>query len=163
VRQSFSRSRFLANRRILATGFDRLHERDWHKEQGQQSAGDGQVVLFFRQASVALLILAVRSSLSQLKGLPSMARLSGLEQHHREDLAVGEALQPDVEQQPAVAFVGGVAALQREGHRRGDEVDEQEAAEVEQQLLEGWRRGGFGVVMAVDEVVDDAGQRTSGR
>ncbi len=41
--------------------------------------------------------------------------LERLEQHQRKDLAIGEALQPDVEEQPSVAFVRGVAALEREG------------------------------------------------
>ena len=40
----------------------------------------------------------------------------------------------------------------------GDEVDEQEAEEVDQQLFEAGGGGGFGVVVAIDEVVDDAGQ-----
>ena len=66
-------------------------------------------------SSVCFVILAVRSSLSQLKGLPSMARLRVLASTMREDLAIGEALQPDVEEEPSVAFVGGVAALEAEG------------------------------------------------
>lgn len=40
-----------------------------------------------------------------------------LEEDDREDLAVGEALDPDVEEKPAVAFAGGVLAFEREGKR----------------------------------------------
>ena len=87
-----------------------------------------------------LLILAVRSILSQLKGLPSMARLSGFEEDDGEELAVGEALQPDVEEEPAVALVGGMAALEREGDRGGDEVDDEEAEEVDDAAFRSWRR-----------------------
>ena len=75
-----------------------------------------------------------------VEGLAVDGALEGLEEHDGEDLAVGEALQPDVEEQPAVALVGGMAALQAEGDRRGDEVDEQEAEEVGQQLFEAGRR-----------------------
>ena len=52
-----------------------------------------------------------------VEGLAVDGALERLEQHDREDLAVGEALQPDVEEQPAVALVGGMTALQAEGHR----------------------------------------------
>ena len=86
-----------------------------------------------------------------VEGLAVDGALEGLEEHDGKHLAVGEALQPDVEEQPAVAFVGGMAALQAEGDRRGDEVDEQEAEEVDQQLFEAGGGSGFGVVVAVDE------------
>jgi len=49
-----------------------------------------------------------------------------------------------------------MAALQAEGQRRGDEVDEQEGPEVGQQLLKARRRGRLRVVVAIDKVVDDA-------
>ena len=114
----------------------------------------------FNQLVCALAHLGGALDLVPVEGLAVDGALERLEEHDGEDLAVGEALQPDVEEQPAVAFVGGMAALQAEGDRRGDEVDEQEAEEVGQQLFKAGRGGGFGVVVAVDEVVDDAGQRT---
>ena len=92
-----------------------------------------------------------------VEGLAVDGALERLEQHDGEKLAVGEALQPDVEEQPAVALVGGVTPLQAEGHRGGDEVDEQEAKEVDHQLFKAGRGGRFRVVVAIDEVVDDAG------
>ena len=64
--------------------------------------------------SVEADILAVRSSLSQLKGLPSMARFTVFREHDREDLAVGEALDPNVEEEPEVALAGGVFAFECE-------------------------------------------------
>src|SRR5208282_4057437 len=79
------------------------------------------------------------------------------EQYDGKDLAVGEALQPDVEEQPAVALVGRMAALQAEGDRRGNEVDEQEGSEVSQKLFKAGRGGGLGVVVQVDKVMDNAG------
>jgi len=68
--------------------------------------------------------------------------LHGAEQHYQKHLAVGEALQPDVEQQPLVALVGGVRALKTECDGRGDEVDDQEAEEVGEQLFKAGRDGG---------------------
>ena len=75
-----------------------------------------------------------------VEGLAVDGALEGLEEHDGEDLAVGEALQPDVEEQPAVALVGGWRRSRLEGDRRGDEVDEQEAEEVDQQLFKAGRR-----------------------
>jgi len=51
-----------------------------------------------------------------------------------------------------------MTALEREGDRGGDEVDDEEAEEVEDQLLEVGGGGGFGVEVTVNEVVDDAGE-----
>ena len=67
-------------------------------------------------------------------------------------------MQPDVEEEPVVSLVGGMAALQREGDRGGDEVDDHEAEEEDQQPVEVGGRGGEGMEVAVDEVIDDAGQ-----
>ncbi len=50
----------------------------------------------------------------------------GLEEDIAEELAVSEALYPDVDQEPGVAFAGGVFALEEEGEGGGGEVDEQE-------------------------------------
>jgi hypothetical protein len=41
-----------------------------------------------------------------------------------------------VEEQPDVALVGGMAALEREGDGGGDEIDEQESDEVDDELFE---------------------------
>ena len=76
------------------------------------------------------------------EGLAVDGALDGAEQDHRKHLAVGEALQPDVEQQPLVALVGGVRALKTECDGRGDEVDDQEAEEVGEQLFKAGRDGG---------------------
>ena len=66
--------------------------------------------------------------------------LDGLEQHDGEDLPVGEALQPDVEEQPAVALVGGVTAFEREGEGRGDEVDDEKGAGSRPAAFRSWPR-----------------------
>ena len=91
------------------------------------------------------------------EGLAVDSALEGLEEDDGEELAVGKALQPDVEEEPAIAFVGWVAALEREGRRGGDKVDDHEGEEVESQLVEIVGRGGDGVIVAVDEIMDDAG------
>ena len=65
-----------------------------------------------------------------------MARLTVLKQDDGEELAVGEALDPDVEEQPGVAFAGGVFALEREGEGGGGEVDDEEGEEEGEQLVE---------------------------
>src|SRR5208283_4604475 len=65
---------------------------------------------------------------------------------------------PDVEEEPAVALVCRMTALQREGCRGGDEVDEQEGEEVGDELFKAGGGGGLGVVVQIDEVVDHAGQ-----
>ena len=86
-----------------------------------------------------------------------MARLTVLEEDDGEELAVGEALNPDVEEEPAVAFAGGVFALEGEGEGGGSEVDDQEGEEEGEQLVEAVGRGSFGVEVLVDQIVDDAG------
>jgi len=62
--------------------------------------------------------------------------LDGLEEDDGEDLAVGEALDPDVDEEPGVAFAGGMFALEREGEGRGEEVDDEKGGEEEEQLVE---------------------------
>jgi len=79
--------------------------------------------------------------------------LDGSEEDEGEELAVGEALQPDVEEEPAIALVGWMAAFEREGDRGGNEVNDEEAEEVEDELFEVGGGGGFGVKVAVNEVV----------
>ena len=63
-----------------------------------------------------------------------------------------------MEEQPAVPLVGGVTAFEAEGDDRGDEVDEQECAEVCEEFFEAGSGGGFGVIVAVDEIVNEARQ-----
>ena len=75
------------------------------------------------------------------EGLAVDGALQGLEEDDGENLAVGEALDPDVEEEPSVALVGGVAALQREGQRGGNEVEKQEAHKEDKQLF---KAGGGG-------------------
>ncbi len=92
-----------------------------------------------------------------VEGLAVDGALHGLEQHDGEDLAIGEALNPDVEEQPGVALAGGVLPFEREGEGGGGEVDEQEGEEEDQQLVEAVRGAALGMEVLVDEVVDDAG------
>ncbi len=98
-----------------------------------------------------------------IEGFAVDGALDRLEQNDGEDLAVSESLQPDVEEQPSVALVGGVAALQRKAMARGDKVDEQKCAEVGEQLFEARGGSGFGMVVAIDEIVDASRRGTSGR
>src|ERR1035437_10932154 len=60
-------------------------------------------------------------NLVPVEGLSIDSTLERLEQHDGEDLAIGKALQPDMEQQPDIALVCGVAAFQREVNRRSEE------------------------------------------
>src|ERR1039458_10673001 len=62
--------------------------------------------------------------------------LERLEEHQGEQLAVGEALQPDVAQQEEVAFSAGLLPFQRKGDGRGDEINRHEQCEVPRHLLE---------------------------
>ena len=78
--------------------------------------------------------------------------LERLDQHQREQLAVGEALQPDVAQQEEVAFSAGLLPLQSEGYGRGDEINHHEQREVNYQPLEAGRIGRFRMEIFVDEV-----------
>ena len=82
--------------------------------------------------------------------MPSMARFKGLEEDDGEDLAVGEALNPDVDEEPEVALAGGVFALEREGESRGGEVNEEEREEEGEQLVEAGGGRSFGVEVAVE-------------
>src|SRR6202790_98447 len=80
--------------------------------------------------------------------------LQSLEEHDRKQLAIGEALQPDLAEQPPVFFVVGTAALQREGNCRSDKVDHQEGEEKQHQLVEAGGIGGVGMEMFLDEIPD---------
>ena len=71
-----------------------------------------------------------------VEGFAVDGSLDGLEEDDGEDLAVGEALDPDVDEEPSVAFAGGVFAFEREGEGRGEEVDDEEGCEEEEQLVE---------------------------
>ncbi len=83
--------------------------------------------------------------------------LDRAEQHPGKELAVGEALNPDVEEQPGIALAGWVFALEHEGQCGCSEVDEQEGAEEGDELVEVGGAGGVGVEVFVDEVMNDAG------
>jgi len=52
-----------------------------------------------------------------VEGLAVDGALDGSEEDEGEKLSVGEALEPYVEEEPAVALVGGMAALELEGDR----------------------------------------------
>ena len=58
-----------------------------------------------------------------VEGLAVDGALDGLEQDNGEKLAVGEALDPDVEEQPAIAFACRMLALEGERERGRGEVD----------------------------------------
>src|ERR1700733_14440437 len=105
----------------------------------------------FRQQVGALAHLCGALDLVPVEGLAVDGALERFEEHDGEYLAVGKALQPDMEEQPAVAFVGGVTTLERECRRRGDEVDDEETEEVNHELFEAGRRGCFRMVMAVEQ------------
>ena len=97
-------------------------------------------------SNLAVLFLSSRSNLLSLlrhlrsafelvpvEGASVNGALQRLEKHERENLPVRETLQPDVEEQPAIAFVCRVTPFEGEGQDRRDEVDEQEGEEVNQQ------------------------------
>jgi len=50
-----------------------------------------------------------------VEGLAIDGTQQGFGQNKGEDLAVGKALQPDMEEQPAISLAGGVTALETEG------------------------------------------------
>ncbi len=82
--------------------------------------------------------------------------LHRLEEHQRKELTIRKPLQPDVEQQPPVAFVRRVPPLQAEGQGRSDEVDDQKGQEEGQQLLEVRGIGRLRMEVAVKQVVHHA-------
>src|SRR5580700_5138475 len=86
------------------------------------------------------------------KALAFDGTLEGLEQNDRKQLPVSEPLQPNLAQQPGIFFGFGLAAFQREGKRRGQEVDDQECSKKHHQPLEAGRIGGVGMEVSLDEV-----------
>ena len=62
-----------------------------------------------------------------------------------------------MKEQPSVALVGWVAALETEGGSGSDEVDQQEPEEVDDEFLEAGGGGSLGVIVQVHKIVDDAG------
>ena len=71
-----------------------------------------------------------------VEGLAVDRSLDGLEEDDGEDLAVGEALDPDVDEEPGVAAAGWVFALEGEGEGGGGEVDDEKGKKEEQDLVE---------------------------
>src|SRR5260370_17172719 len=71
------------------------------------------------------------------EGLAVNGALHGLEQHRGEELAVGEALQPEMEEQLQVfpLALTVLTALQQEGQRGSDEINGQEEHKEERHLL----------------------------
>src|SRR5713226_1661079 len=65
----------------------------------------------------------------------------GPEQNQRKYLAIGEALQPHLAEQPGVFAGFGLATLQGESDRGGDEINYQENCEIQNQLNEVGRVG----------------------
>ena len=90
------------------------------------------------------------------EGFAVYGALHRLEKDYGEDLAVGEALDPDVEEEPKVALAGGVFALEQEGQAGGHEVNEEEAEKKGEELVEAGRGGGVRMEVAVDDVMEDA-------
>src|ERR1700751_5071656 len=67
--------------------------------------------------------------------------LQGLQQDDRKQLAIGEALQPYLAEQPCVFFTLGPPPLERKCNRRCEEIDHQERQEKDHEFLEtGWIR-----------------------
>src|ERR1039458_8151 len=91
------------------------------------------------------------------KAAPFHGALERLEEYQGEQLAIGEALQPDVAQQEEVALPAGLLPLQREGYGRCDEINHHEQCEVHYQLVEIGRIGRLGLPVLVDEVDGGAG------
>lgn len=77
-----------------------------------------------------------------VEGLAVDGALQGFEEDDREDLAVGKALDPDMDEKPEVALAGGVFAPMGEGQGGGGEVDDQKGEEEGQALVEAVGGGG---------------------
>src|ERR1022692_2366862 len=86
------------------------------------------------------------------KAAPFHGALERLEEYQGEQLAVGEALQPDVAQQEEVAFSARLLPLEREGNGRSDEIDHHEQREVHYQAMKAGRVRRFGMEIFADEV-----------
>ena len=84
--------------------------------------------------------------------------LHGLEQYHREQLAVREALQPYLAEQPGIFAGFGLAAF--EGKRDGgsDEIDDQKSSEEQYESLDIGRVSRVRMKMFLNEILD----RTNG-
>src|SRR5579883_1427308 len=82
--------------------------------------------------------------------------LKRLEQHQRKQLAIGEALQPNVAEEEKVAATAGLPSLEGEGDRGSDKVDHHEQREVDDELVEVSRVGRLRMTILVDEVADGA-------
>ena len=121
-------------------------------ESGVSQTSRGQSLGLFAHLGCALDLVPVER-------LAVDGALESFGEHDGEDLAISKALQPDVKEQPAVAFVGGVASFEAEGDGRGNEVDEQKRAEVREQLFEAGGRSGLRMVVAIDEVVRESCQK----
>src|ERR1700743_2177198 len=67
------------------------------------------------------------------------------EEDDREQLAVGEALNPDMEEKPAVAFAGRMFAFEGKGESRGCKVDYEEGGKEGEEFVKAVGGGGFGV------------------
>ena len=100
----------------LHSGFDCGRKQDW------KLIAHRQLLRFLRHRGCAL-------ELVPIEGLTVDGALDGFEQDDREELPVGEPLNPDVEEQPAIALAGRMLALEREGQGGGGEVDRQECDE----------------------------------
>src|SRR5436305_5568727 len=93
------------------------------------------------------------------KGPAINGALQSFEQHQRKQLAIGKALQPNLAQQPDIFFHAGLAALQRKGNERGDEVSDEKDDEEQRQLFNAGGVAGEGMRMLVNEVPEDAGKK----
>lgn len=85
-----------------------------------------------------------------IKGATIHRALERAEEHDREELSIAEALQPDVEEQPSIAFIRRVFRLKAEGQRRSNKVDDDKGQEVEHQLVKAGRAGRLRVIVAID-------------
>src|SRR5581483_12000610 len=62
--------------------------------------------------------------------------LQRLQQNHGEQLSVGEALQPNVAEQPEILMSARLPSFESESDGGRDEVDHQKQSEVHHQLME---------------------------
>src|SRR5690349_14415369 len=86
------------------------------------------------------------------EGAPVDRAFDGFEQNHGEHLAIGKALDPDIGEQPIVLVLTRITPFKRESQRRSQEVDHQEAEEVNDELLKSRGIGGIRMKMAINQI-----------
>lgn len=80
----------------------------------------------------------------------------GLKQDDRKDLPVGETLQPNLTEKPSVFAGFGLATLESERNRGGDEIDDQKDAKEDNKAGEAGRIGGIRVEILLHKIPERA-------